>query len=68
MLRWTITWEIDLFQEDAKTPLEAAKEALFAINNPESIAHIFTVIDNKTKKKYSVDLDEIEGDETLEIK
>ncbi|OPY01541.1 MAG: hypothetical protein A4E61_01596 [Syntrophorhabdus sp. PtaB.Bin184] len=52
--RYRVVWEIDLY---AETPEEAAKEAVRIQQKPDSIAHVFTVIDRKGEA-VNVDLNE----------
>ena len=66
-LRWFITWEIDMFSDQASTPAEAAEMALKWIKE-DGTGHIFEVLDRESGKKYSVDLDEIEEDQIIELK
>ncbi len=57
--RYRVVWEIDLY---AETPVEAAKEAVRIQQKPDSIAHVFTVID-RNGARVNVDLDEGETQE-----
>lgn len=54
MNHYLVTWTIDV---DAANPKAAAEEALYIQREAETIAHVFTVCDLKTKKKTVVDLD-----------
>lgn len=40
---YRVTWEIDVDDEDAKTPYEAAKKAMAAMKRKGSIANVFKV-------------------------
>lgn len=55
MTHYLVTWEID---SEADSPEEAAMEALLVMQDKQSEALNFTVIECKTKKKYSIDLDD----------
>ncbi len=57
--RYRVVWEIDLH---AETPREAAKMAVEIQQKPDSIAHVFTVIDRKGEA-VNVDLDEEKTEE-----
>lgn len=63
MSKYRVEWENDL--DNAKTPLQAARLAFEEIRNGDSLA--FTVIELKTGKIFSVDLNEDDGDEVNEI-
>ena len=67
-MSYTITWEQELGEAGfakVNDPLSAAKECLSEIQNGEALA--FTVIDNTTGKKFSVDLSEPDENAVLEI-
>lgn len=50
---YTILWEIS--EIDAGSPREAAEIALEIQRNPESIATLFTVVDQETNERYEID-------------
>jgi hypothetical protein len=51
---YTVTWEIDV---DAKTPKEAAREALKIQRDPNSTATVFSV-SNQKGTIHTIDLEE----------
>lgn len=53
-MKYLVTWEID---SDAQTPKQAALEAYNTMKRPNSIATVFTVINNETKRKTKIDLE-----------
>ena len=57
--RYRVVWEIDLY---AETPEDVAKMAVEIQQKPDSIAHVFTVIDRKGQT-VNVDLDEEKTEE-----
>lgn len=62
-MAYQIEWENELSHPES--PLEAARACYEDIKNGEALA--FTVTDLKTGQRYSVDLNEEEGEEVLEI-
>src|SRR5688572_26827336 len=64
MRTFKVQWE-DVGFEDCSTPAQAAKQARENIVNGETLC--FTVIDNKTKEEYSIDLDDEEDEGTKKI-
>lgn len=54
-MAYQVTWTIDI--EDADNPEEAARKALDIQRDPNSIATVFTVIDDETGAAWKVDLD-----------
>jgi hypothetical protein len=63
-MSWKVEWEDEGF-EGCDTPLEAALQAAESIAMGECMC--FTVTNYKTDERYSVDLNEAEGEEVLEI-
>jgi hypothetical protein len=59
---YKITWEQEMYK--SSDPLSAVQSCFEEIKNGESLA--FTVEDSEGKK-YSIDLNEQEGDEVIEI-
>jgi hypothetical protein len=55
---YRVRWEIDI---DAETPEEAAREARKCIQDPGSIATIFSVVD-KDGRETTVDLEHYDAD------
>jgi len=53
MPEYRVVWEIEL---EADHPLDAAKEAFSAMQDPDSLASVFTVMDQETGQKTLVDL------------
>ena len=56
MPSYYITWDIQI---EADSPEDAAREALEIQRNPESIATVFTVVDEETNAAAVIDADEI---------
>jgi len=56
MPNYYITWDIQI---EADSPEDAAREALEIQRNPESIATVFTVVDEETNAAAVIDADEI---------
>ena len=63
MPQFKIEWENELY--NCKTPLEAAKECAQDIANGDTLR--FTVTNLSTGEKWSVDLNELEGEEVIEM-
>lgn len=64
MPTYTVTWENEIY--NASSPEEAARDCVADIQNMDALC--FTVVDNSTGKKYSVDLND-QGDRIVsEIK
>lgn len=57
MMRYRVTWEIDLDESDAPDPKGAAEECLKIMRDPASIATVFVVADLQKRQKYIVDLE-----------
>jgi hypothetical protein len=64
MTNYHVCWEIDI-EEDS--PYDAAKEALFIMQDKESEAVVFKVIDSHTDHVTHVDLIDWEEQERAEI-
>ena len=62
-MSWKVEWENDI--DNADGPTEAAYMCRNDIINGESL--MFTVTDYETGQRYSVDLNESEGEEAIEI-
>lgn len=55
MTTYRVTWTIDL---DAASPQEAAEKALAIQRDPNSIAQVFEVHEDKRGKLHTIDLQE----------
>lgn len=56
-MRWLVRWELDIDDEDARTPEEAAEFALAVLRHqPAPIAACFAVADLGSGTVYKVDL------------
>lgn len=63
MATYRIEWEDDRF--DCETPLEAAQDCYEAIRDGQALC--FTVTHEETGHRWTVDLNETEGDEVIAI-
>ena len=61
MLKYQVSWEISIDEEDAKTPLEAAKYATFIMRDKYAEWQ-FYIQDYETKQIYSVNLEQLDED------
>lgn len=64
-MQYKVTYENETTADD---PLQAAKDICFMLNSDPNCGRVFIVEELGTGKKFSVDLDEEEGDEVLEEK
>ena len=63
---WNISWEINVDEEDAKTPLDAAKYATFIMRDT-SADWQFYIQNDETKQIFSVDLEDSDEDAVLPV-
>lgn len=56
MARYKVMWEIDIDDDEASSPAQAARAARMIQMDPENIASVYTVIDTVDQEVYNVDL------------
>ena len=56
MSKYKVIWEIDIDEDEAASPIEAAKVARSIQQDMENIATVFSVIDMESQEVYNVDL------------